>query len=202
MSSDIGLKERVIREAAALLYFGAEKEYKQAKMKAGETYGTHFLPSNLEVALELNRLAEEKEGSARNERLIFMRKEALKIMKILEAFHPLLLGSVWRGTIHQGSDIDIAVYAETPENVVNALKANNFMVQKNVWETVNKHGKTLSSFHINGESEKTEVEIVVRRLEEVGEKRKCEVFGDLIKGLRIPELEKVLKENPLKQFLP
>ena len=56
------LKYRVVREAATLLYFGAEKEYKQAKEKAAETLGTHFLPSNLEVALELNKIAEENEG--------------------------------------------------------------------------------------------------------------------------------------------
>ena len=50
MSTD--LKSRVAREAATLLYFGAEKEYKQAKTRAAETLGTDFLPSNLEVALE------------------------------------------------------------------------------------------------------------------------------------------------------
>jgi hypothetical protein len=64
---------RVAREAATLLYFGAEKEYKQAKLKAAKTFGVHFLPTNLEVALELDRIAEEKEGSARKERLVLMR---------------------------------------------------------------------------------------------------------------------------------
>ena len=41
------LKSKVAREAATLLYFGAEKEYKQAKTRAAQTLGTHFLPSNL-----------------------------------------------------------------------------------------------------------------------------------------------------------
>jgi predicted nucleotidyltransferase len=109
------LKYRVAREAATLLYFGAEKEYKQAKEKAAETLGTHFLPSNLEVALELDKIAEENEGSKRKERLIEMRKEALKIMKLLDRYCPVLIGSVWRGTIKHGSDIDIAVYTDDPE---------------------------------------------------------------------------------------
>ena len=56
------LKCKIAREAATLLYFGAEKEYKQAKLKAARTFGVHFLPSNLQVALELDKIAEENEG--------------------------------------------------------------------------------------------------------------------------------------------
>src|SRR5208283_2246218 len=114
MTVDFDLKCRVAREAATLLYFGAEKEYKQAKEKAAKTLGAHFLPSNLEVALELDKIAEENEGAKRKERLIQMRNEALKIMKLLDAYCPVLIGSVWRGTIRQESDIDIAVYTDEP----------------------------------------------------------------------------------------
>jgi predicted nucleotidyltransferase len=55
--------DRVAREAATLLYYGAEKEYKQAKQKAAKTLGTKFLPSNLDVALELDKIAQENEGA-------------------------------------------------------------------------------------------------------------------------------------------
>ena len=67
------LRKRVAREAASLLYFGVEKEYKQAKLKAAKIVKSKFLPANLEVALELDKIAEENEGSARKERLIQMR---------------------------------------------------------------------------------------------------------------------------------
>jgi len=83
------LKSRVAREAATLLYFGVEKEYKQAKIRAARTLGIHFLPSNLEVALELDKIAEENEGENRKERLIQMREEALQVMKLLDAYCPL-----------------------------------------------------------------------------------------------------------------
>ena len=66
---DLSSRKKVIREAATLLYDGVEKEYKQAKLKAAETYGLHYMPTNLEVALEIDRIAEEKEGAAREERL-------------------------------------------------------------------------------------------------------------------------------------
>jgi predicted nucleotidyltransferase len=197
------LRRKIAREAAALLYFGVEKEYKQAKLKAAKTFGVHFLPANFEVALELDKIAEENEGPPRKERLIQMRKEALKTMKTLEAYGPLLIGSVWRGTIRQGSDIDITLYHDLPGEIVNLLKANGFKISKTEWVTVTKRGKAESSFHIYMEnSGKQRIEIVVRGSEEAGRKRKCEVFGDEIKGLNIQQLEKLLKENPLQQFIP
>ncbi len=197
------LKCKVAREAATLLYFGAEKEYRQAKVRAAETLCTHFLPSNLEIALQLDKIAEENEGTKRKDRLIEMRKEALKIMKYLDAYRPVLIGSVWRGTIRQGSDIDIAVYADDPEVIVKILKAENVKVLKTAWTTVNKRGATFESFHIYAETlDKYGIEIVTRSREEAGKKRKCETFGDEMKGLNIKELKKVLDENPIQQFIP
>ncbi len=203
MTGDFDLKHRVAREAATLLYFGAEKEYKQAKEKAAQTFGVHFLPSNLEVALELDKIAEENEGEKRKERLIQMRKEALETMNLLNIFCPVLIGSVWRGTIKQGSDIDLAVYADDPEQIIRLLKAEGIKVLKTAWTTVNKRGATLESFHIYAESAaKYGLEIVVRSREEAGKKRKCETFGDELKGLTLKELEKVLKSNPTQKFIP
>lgn len=200
---DSDLKCRIAREAATLLYFGFEKEYKQAKLKAAQTYGIHFLPSNLEVALELDRVAEEKEGPIRIERLIQMRKEALRIMRILKSCRPLLIGSVWRGTIRRGSDIDIAVYHDGADEIVGLLKANGFQVSKTEWTRVTKKGITEASFHIHVETlSKQSIEIVVRGSEEAGRKRKCEIFGDEIKGLNVQELEKLLAENPAQKFIP
>jgi predicted nucleotidyltransferase len=203
LNGDYDLKSRVAKEAATLIYFGAEKEYKQAKTKAAQTLGTHFLPSNLEVALELDKIAEENEGATRKTRLIQMRSEALKIMKLLNAFCPVLIGSVWRGTIRRGSDIDIAVYADDPEEIVAILRAEGVKVSKTAWTSVNKQGITLASFHIYAETAaKYGLEIVVRGREEAGKKRKCEVFGDELKGLTVKELEKTLAANPTQQFIP
>jgi predicted nucleotidyltransferase len=172
-------------------------------VRAAQILGSRILPSNLEVALELDRIAEEKEGSNRKHRLIHMRTEAFFIMKLLRAYHPLLIGSTWRGTIRRGSDVDIALCHDDPEEVVALLKAEGFEILKTGWTTVNKAGKDESSFHIYTKSKSDqEIELVVRRLDELGEGRKCHIFGDKIKGLNLQELETVLKENPERQFLP
>jgi predicted nucleotidyltransferase len=197
------LRQRVATEAATLLYFGAEKEYKQAKQKAAETLGTHFLPTNREVALELSRIADENEGPARQKRLVQMRREALEIMTTLKQFNPVLIGSVWRGTIRRGSDIDIALCHNTPNDIVKLLAENNVKIGQAEWTTVTKHGKTLAAFHVHAETATGyKVEITVRSEDEAGKERKCEIFGDTMTGLNIKELEKVLMENPEAQFIP
>lgn len=203
LNEDFDLKRRVAREAATLLYFGSEKEYKQAKIKATKTLGVHFLPSNVEVALELDKIAEENEGPKRKEHLIQMRKEALEVMQLLRVFCPVLIGSVWRGTIKQKSDIDIAVYTDEAEEVLNTLKVGGAKILKSAWTTINKHGTTLESFHIFAETAgKNEFEIVVRSMEEAKKKRKCETFCDELKGLNIKELDRLLETNPTQQFIP
>jgi predicted nucleotidyltransferase len=201
-TANADLRKNVAREAAALLYFGVEKEYRQAKLRAAKTLGVHFLPSNLEVAMELDRIAEENEGAARLERLVKMRKEALSLMKMLEKFSSVLVGSVWRGTIYRESDIDIIAYHNEPHEILKLLE-NKFKILECGWTAVTKRGKPKKSFHIILELPSGEkAEITVRGVEELGVRETCEIYGDAISGLSIQELEKVLSENPTKRFVP
>lgn len=181
---------------------GMEKEYKQAKLKAAKTLGVHFLPTNIEVAIELDKIAEENEGFTRLERLIRMRHEALMIMRILEKYNPVLLGSVWRGTITRNSDIDITVYSENPVEVLELLK-QHFKVLTAKSESVTKHGGTKSSFQIILELPSGEnAEITIRSIDEIHSRERCEIFGDENVGLRLRELEQLLSKNPTQRFAP
>lgn len=198
-----GQRTKVAREAANLIYSGIEKEYKQAKLKAAETVGSHFLPTNLEVTIELDRIAEEREGHERLEHLVQMRKEALKLMQILKTYKPLLIGSVWRGTIHHDSDIDIAVYHDTPQDILQVLAAEGIRIVGAERVIVTKKGEGKGSFHIYAESPaRKEVEIKVCTQEEMHRKEWCEIYGDEVVGLRIVELKKIIESNPTRRFLP
>lgn len=199
---NVDMRRNVAREAAALIYFGIEKEYKQAKIRAAKILGINFLPTNIEVAMELDRMAEENEGAARMERLVKKRREALNLMKILEKYSPLLVGSVWRGTIHRESDIDIVVYHNDPREILTLLE-KRFKILEHGWIAVTKKGKPKKSFHILLELSNSEkAEINVRGAEEIGIKEICEIYGDTISGLDISGLEKLLAENPTKRFVP
>ncbi len=197
------MRGKIAREAASLLYSGTEKEFKQAKLKAAETFNSAFLPTNLEVALEFDRIAEEHEGSARLDHLVRMRREALKLMKILKSYKPLLVGSVWRGTTHKHSDIDISAYHDEPEAIVDVLKEHGIKALRTEWIAVTKKGKRKGAFHVYAESPLgDDVEIKVRSPEETEMEDKCEIYGDKITGLNVHELERLLKTNPTQRFLP
>ena len=203
MNADSDVRPKVAKEAATLLYFGAAKEYKQAKLKAAKTIGSTFLPSNLEVALELDKIVDMLEAAARKERLVRMRKEALQIMTILKEYCPVLIGSVWRGNIRQGSDIDISMYYDTPDDIMDTLKEKGFKISKTERMTETKVGTPETSLHIYVETKsKQTAELVVRNAEKAESKRKCEIFGDEISGLKVEELERLLNENPTEKFLP
>jgi len=202
-SRSADVRKRVAREAAALLYTSQEKEYKQAKKRAIKTLGVRVLPSNFEVAEELDKIAEEREGQSRRERLLQMRKEALKIMEFLKDFHPKLIGSVWRGTARQNSDIDIVTFSSAPKAVLAQLQKSNFRVAKTEWMSVTKEGKKESSFHIYlALPSGNEAEVVVRSPERIRRLERCEIYGDVVTGLNYHQLQKILKENPLQKFVP
>jgi len=197
------LKQRVAREAALLLYTSQEKEYKQAKQRAGQNLGVRVLPSNIEVANELDNLADEIEGSTRREQLLQMRREALQIMKTVRDFHPKLIGSVWRGTAHRDSDIDIVTFSSTPTTILRKLKNEGFEALKTEWQSAPKLDKREKSFHIYLELPSgNEAEVVVRTLERMNRKEKCEIYGDTVSGLNPNQLKKLLEENPLQKFVP
>jgi predicted nucleotidyltransferase len=197
------LRSRVAREAALLLYTSQEKEYKQAKKRAAETLGVRVLPSNLEVAEELDRIAEEREGASRKKLLLRMRREAREIMEILEEFNPRLVGSVWRGTARRNSDIDILTFSQDPVQVLKQLQEHNFVAESSEWRSVTKEGRKEASFHIHLLlSSGDEVEVVVRSPDCLGQPERCETYGDVKTGLNLEQLTKVLKENPLQRFVP
>jgi len=196
-------RRRVAQEAAGMLYTGQEKEYKQAKLRAAKILGVHVLPSNAEVAMELDRIAEEREGKTRQQRLVQMRREALQIMRVLRNFNPILVGSVWRGTAHRNSDIDIATYAKNPQEIVSTLQKYKYPIKRTEIQTVTKKGKKGQSFHIYVDFPSNDhAEIVVRGPEDINCKVLCEIYGDVVTGLTIKQLQRVLEENPKQKALP
>ena len=197
------LRNRVAQEAALLLYTSQEKEYKQAKKRAAMNLGTRIFPSNFEVAQELDSLCEQREGPKREEMLIRMRMEEKEIMAILKMFNPRLVGSVWRGTVHQNSDIDIHTFFQDNQEIVEKLQNQKYVIKSSEWRSITKNGKKESSYHINLILPSNDsVEISVRSLDCLGISERCEIYGDNKIGLNLKQLSRILKENPLQKFIP
>jgi hypothetical protein len=192
----LGERSSVAREAARLLYNGAAEEYIQAKEMAAASLGLRGTPSNYEVAVELDRLADELEGGERQRRLAKMRGTALVVMKKLTSFSPRLIGSVWRGTARRGSDVDVVVLARSPSEVEKALMEYKI---KEKGEVNFKGG--VHAYHFKLEVGGDEVEVVVRDPSEYTEDR-CDIYGDMKRGITLPELESLLRVDPLRRFVP
>lgn len=196
------VRKRVAREAALLLYTLQEKEFKQAKERAAKALGVRILPTNLEVAEELDSIADEYEGDSRWERLIRMRREALEIMEMLKDFHPKLVGSVWRGTANKNSDIDIIVFSDNKEPIMRALAEKNLRITRVEITPAAKDGSGETTHVFLSLPSGDEVELVIRRTEDIDKEERCEIYGDEKRGLNIHQLREVLKNNPLQRFIP
>ena len=153
--------------------------------------------------MELDLIAEEYEGEEREHRLKAMREVAISIMKDLVDYNPVLTGSVWRGTARRGSDIDINVYSSEPEDVESLLVKKGYNVRESEKMKLVKGGRTIKSRHISIQpAEGPVTEVVVRPIEDMREDERCETYGDLKRGLKLPELEKLMRTDPLRKFVP
>ena len=199
----MSLRRQVAREAARLLYTGATEEYKHAKETAAGSLGVETLPSNHEVAVELDQLADEIEGDDRRRLIVKMRELSLGIMEILAEYDPVLRGSVWRGTARKGSDIDIDVYSDGPDVVEGQLTNTGYEVVGSENVVAVHGGRDIRSTHIMVKLEEGILgEVVVRPVEEKDTLDRCEVYGDMKRGLRLRDLEKLMKTDPLRKFVP
>ena len=191
------------KEAARLLYIGASEEYMHAKEQAARSLVLTSMPSNYEVAIELDLIAQEYEGEERNRLLNAMREDAISIMKALVSYNPVLTGSVWRGTARKGSDIDINVFSSEPMDVEALLVKNGYKVVKSEEMKAVKGGRTINSKHLSIQlTDGPMAEVIVRPVEERNTEERCEIYGDLKRGLTLSELEKLMRTDPLRKFVP
>jgi len=199
----LGLRRQVAKEAARLLYTRAAEEYKHAKETAARNLGVETLPSNHEVAVELDQLAVEIEGDGRRRLLVRMRELSVGIMEVLAEYDPVLRGSVWRGTARKGSDIDIDVYSDNPDVVAARITSTGYEVASSESVVAVRSGRDIRSTHILISLEEgIQGEVVVRPVEEKDTFERCEIYGDMKRGLRLSELEKLMKTDPLRKFVP
>lgn len=133
--ADARIRRQIALLAARLMYDRQESEYFTAKRKAARQLGVEYryrpkdLPSNREIRDQIQALANLYEGDQRHANLREMRLDALRMMRLLCAFHPKLIGSVLTGHIRKGSDIDIHVFSDHPSAVLTALEEERLPFQ-------------------------------------------------------------------------
>jgi len=194
------LRRQITYEAARMMYVRQESEYYRAKMKAARRICQGWvkpadLPSNREIRDEILALARMHEGQNRTTNLRDMRIEALRIMKLLVAFRPRLIGSTMTGHIRQGSDIDIHVFSDSIEAVTGVLDLEGFVYDVERKE-VRKYGEERVYTHVHVR-DRFPIELTVYAANLAHYVFKSSITGKAIERASIAELEAFLeKEYP------
>ena len=115
------VRARVATEAARIIATEGQLNYHAAKRKAAERCGVSdrmALPSNIEVEESLRTYQALYGGATHQENLQQLRRTALNAMRILQSFHPRLVGPVLEGTAGEHSRIALHAFADSPDALI------------------------------------------------------------------------------------
>src|SRR3984893_10984906 len=151
--ANVKLRQAIALEAARLMYERVESEYFTAKRKAAKRLcrrgvKPEDLPSNAEIREQIQVFARIHEGEKRTVHLREMRLQALRLMRLLQAFRPRLIGSVMTGHVRKGSDIDIHLFSDSAGLVTDLLEKEGcqFDVQR---KQIVKHSEARIFTHVH-----------------------------------------------------
>jgi hypothetical protein len=194
------LRQAIALEAARLMYERVESEYYTAKRKAAKRLcrqgvKPEDLPSNAEIREQIQVFARIHEGDKRTENLRDMRLEALRLMRLLRAFRPRLIGSVMTGHVRKGSDIDIHVFTDSAGLVTDLLEQEGYQHDLERKQVV-KHGEARVFTHIHVH-DRFNFELTVYPEDKAHYVFKSSITGKAIERASIRELEELLaREYP------
>lgn len=118
-SSHSHLRENIAQLAARLMAEGAE-DFALAKRKAARQLGaaeTQNLPNNSEIEQALRAYHALYQREDQTAILRKLREQALRVMQEFIGFDPVLTGSVLRGTATVYSEINLALFADSPKDI-------------------------------------------------------------------------------------
>jgi hypothetical protein len=199
MSQD-KLRRAIALEAARLMYERVESEYFTAKRKAAKRLCRQWvkpedLPSNAEIREQIQLFARLHEGDRRTENLRAMRLEALRLMRLLRAFRPRLIGSVMTGHVRKGSDIDLHVFCDSPALVTDLLEREGLQYELERKQVV-KHGEARVFTHIHV-FDRFNFELTVYPEDKAHYVFRSSITGKAIERASVRELEELLaREYP------
>jgi predicted nucleotidyltransferase len=196
--SNAKLRQAIALEAARLMYERVESEYYTAKRKAAKRLcrqgvKPEDLPSNAEIREQIQVFARIHEGDRRTENLRDMRLEALRLMRLLRAYRPRLIGSVMTGHVRKGSDIDIHVFCDSPALLTDLLQQEGYQFDLER-KQVNKHGEERVFTHIHVYA-RYNFELTVYAEDKAHYVFRSSITGKAIERASIRELEEFLQRE-------
>lgn len=117
---DQRMRQRLALEAARIMVDEGVRDYYQAKRKAAERLGapgTQNMPRNREIQDAVADYQRLFQGESQTVHLRELRETARQAMQFFSRFRPRLVGSVLDGTAGEWSDVNLHVFAATPEEL-------------------------------------------------------------------------------------
>ncbi|HUN73179.1 MAG TPA: hypothetical protein VMU40_01570 [Steroidobacteraceae bacterium] len=118
------LRRALAQEAARVMAEHGIRDFLIAKRKAADRLGvtdSAALPKNTEIESALVEYQRLFRGDSHTESLQAQRHAALAAMRRLKDFEPRLVGAVLAGTATEHSDVQLHLFADTPESVAISL---------------------------------------------------------------------------------
>ena len=198
MAADSKLRQAIALEAARLMYERIDSEYYTAKRKAAKRLcrrgvKPEDLPSNSEIRDQIQLFARIHEGDRRTRHLKEMRLEALRLMRLLRAFRPRLIGSVMTGHVRKGSDIDIHLFTDNPTLITTTLENEGFQFDVERKHIV-KHDEALTFTHIHVH-DRFNFEMTVYPENKAHYVLRSSITGKAIERAPIRELEELIERE-------
>lgn len=120
LSRDQQMRQRIAQEAARVMAEEGVRDFYTAKRKAAERLGapnTQNMPRNTEVEEAMQAYQRLFHGDQHADHLRALRLAAREAMRFFKGFEPRLTGSVLSGSAGQHSDVNLHVFADSPEEV-------------------------------------------------------------------------------------
>jgi hypothetical protein len=194
--ADAKLRRAIALEAARLMYERLESEYFTAKRKAAKRLCRHSvkpedLPSNAEIRDQIQVFARLHEGDRRLENLKDMRLEALRLMRLVRAYRPRLIGSVMTGHVRKGSDIDIHIFCDNPGLITDLLHQEGLQFDLERKHIV-KHNEARTFTHVHVHA-RFNFELTIYPEDKAHYVFRSSITGKAIERASIKELEDLMR---------
>ena len=195
---DQQMRTRIAQEAARLMSEEGIQDFYAAKRKAAQHLGapdTRNMPRNQEVEAALQEYQRLFRGEQQTGHLRVLREAAVQAMRFLAGFKPRLVGSVLSGTAGRHADINLHLFADTPEEVSLFLMDNSIPfhpVQKRLRISREAWQEFPAYEFMAGEQA---VELVVFPSEGRREAPRSPVDGRPMRRARVEEVEALLADS-------
>lgn len=126
------MRTRIAQEAARIMAEDGVQDFYAAKRKAAQQLGvpdTRNMPRNQEIETALQEYQRLFHADKQTSHVRALREAAVQAMRFLDVFRPRLVGSVLSGTAGRHADINLHLFADTPEEVSLFLMDQNIPFQ-------------------------------------------------------------------------